>query len=79
MFVWKASRTNQVRDNASAADTLDGMLSRLGLLLAVNKRDVGYMDVDEVALASLVLELGQSLDERHALDITNRTALESKC
>lgn len=51
------------------------MLRRLGFLFPVDHRNVRDMDIDEVALAHIVAELGQGLDERHALDISNRTTL----
>jgi hypothetical protein len=34
------------------------------------------MDVDEVAPANLVSELGQRLNERHALDVAHRSTLD---
>lgn len=67
--------TDQVWDDAGTANTFDGVLSRLCLLLAIYERDIGHMDIDEVVLASLVLKLGQSLNERHAFDITNSATL----
>lgn len=53
------------------------MLGRLRLLLAVDDRNVRDVNVDEVVLASPVTELGESLNERHALNITNSTTLWS--
>lgn len=67
--------TNQVRNETSTPDALDGVLSRLRLLLAVDDRDVRDVDVDEVVFASPVTELGEGLHERHALNITNSAAL----
>lgn len=52
------------------------MLRRLGLLLSVDDGNVGNMDVDKVALAGSLTELGQGLNKGHALDITDGTSLE---
>lgn len=67
--------TDQVGNETSTPDALDSVLGRLRLLLAVDDRDVRDVDVDKVVLASSVTELGEGLNERHALNITDSTAL----
>lgn len=39
--------------------------------------DIGDVNIQEVAFANFVAELCQCLHERHALDVTNGTALEA--
>lgn len=51
------------------------MLSRFGLLLAVDNRNIGDVDVDEVILASLMPKLSECFNKGHALDITNSATL----
>lgn len=55
------------------------MLGRLSLLLSVDHWDVGDVDVDKVSLARLVSQLGEGLNERHALDITHSATLPDTC
>lgn len=47
------------------------MLGGFRLLLSVDGGHVRHMDGHEVCATSLVAQLGQSLDEGHALDITD--------
>ena len=54
------------------------MLSGFCLLLAVPDRNVGDVNIDEVASASFMSKLGERLNERHALDIADSAALEKK-
>lgn len=61
--------------NSRLTGSTNGVLRRLGLLLSVNDGNVGNVNVDKVALASSLTELGQCLNEGHALDITDGTSL----
>lgn len=65
--------THQIRNQARAADGFDSLLSRLRLLLPINDRHVRDMDLQKVVPARTASELCHSLNERHALDITNGT------
>ena len=65
-----------VRLDADGAELLDAVLRRLRLELA-SGRDVRQqrdMDVEGVVLADFLLDLADGLEERLALDITDRTA-----
>jgi hypothetical protein len=63
--------TYKIGYQAIAANRLDRMLSRLGLLLSVNGGHVGNVNVHKVHAPGLVSQLSQRLDERHALDIAD--------
>lgn len=63
--------TYEIGYQAIAANRLDRMLSGLGLLLSVNGGHVGNMNVHKVHAPGLVSQLGQRLDERHALNIAD--------
>ena len=65
-----------VRLDADSAQFLDAMLRRLRLELT-GSRDIRQqrdMDVEGVVLADFLLDLADGLEERLALDITDRTA-----
>lgn len=61
----------QVRNEARTTDRLDGLLSGLRLLLAIDDRHVRYVNLQEVVLAGTTAQLCHSLNERHALNVTN--------
>ena len=65
--------THQIRNQTRAADSLNGLLSRLRLLLSIDDRHVRDVDLQEVVPARTAPELRHSLDERHALDIADST------
>ena len=61
----------QVGNEARTTDRFDGLLSRFRLLLAIDDRHVRYVNLQEVVLAGTTAQLCHSLNERHALDVTN--------
>jgi len=61
--------------NSRLTGSTNRVLRRLGLLLSVDDGNVGNVNVDKVALASSLTELGQRLNEGHALNITDGTSL----
>jgi hypothetical protein len=63
--------TYQIRNQTITPHRLDRLLRRLRLLLSVNDRHVTNVDLHEVVLSSSSPQLAHSLDERHALNITN--------
>lgn len=67
----RGCRTDQIWDQTSGADGLDGLLRRLRLLLAMNDRDVGDVDLQKIIPSSPAPQTRHGLDERHALDVSN--------
>jgi hypothetical protein len=63
--------TYQIWNHAVAAHRLDGVLCGLGLLLAVDDGHVRDVDLHEVVTAGAPSKLSHSLDERHALHVTD--------
>lgn len=62
-----AAASNDIRNQAVAANRLDGMLRRLCFLLPVYCGNIGHMDGHEVARAGFVAQLCKCLDEWHLL------------
>ena len=69
-----AAAGEEIGDDARAADRLDGMLGRLGLLLSVDGGHEGDVDAEEVGLGGYVSELGEGFDEGHGLDVADGSA-----
>ena len=67
-----APTRHEVRVKTGASHTLDAVLGGLGLELAVDNRDEADVNVEKVAAPGAPAELRQGLDERHALDISDR-------
>lgn len=65
------SQTYQIRNQTVTPHSLDGLLRRLRLLLAMNDRHIRDVDLHEVVLSRPSPQLAHRLDERHALDIAH--------
>ena len=78
LFEVRADRLLRAADDRVGLDAdrpqrMHGVLSGLGLgLLAANHGDQRAMDVEDVLTADIVLELADRLEERQALDVTDR-------
>jgi hypothetical protein len=57
----------------STTDRLDRLLCRLRLLLAVDHRHVGNVNLQEIVLARTPPQMRHSLDKGHALDVADGT------
>jgi hypothetical protein len=70
----KKKGTDQVGQQAEAAQSVHGRLRRLCFLLAVHVRDERDVDERKVLVADAELELSHRLYERRGLDIADRSA-----
>ena len=66
-----AAARNQVGHQTGRANGPDGHLCRLRLLLAVDRGNVGDVDLHEVLRCAVVPEFAKCLDKGHALNVTN--------
>lgn len=66
--------TYQIGDQTITPNRLDGLLCRLGLLLAMDDRHVRDVDLHKVVLARPSPQLTHGLDEGHALDVADGAA-----
>ena len=66
--------TYHVRDQTSAANSLDSHLSWLCLLFSMNDWDIADVDLHEVVPASSYPQLSERFHERHTLDVTDSTS-----
>ena len=67
-------QTYQIRYQTIAPHSLDSLLCGLRLLLSVNDGHIRDVDLHEIILARPSPQLAHSLDEGHALNITDRTS-----
>jgi hypothetical protein len=66
--------TYQIRNQTITPHRLDSLLRGLRLLLAVDNRDIGDVNLHEVVLARTSPELAHGLNKGHALDIAYGTS-----
>jgi hypothetical protein len=64
-------RPHQVRNQSCSTNVSDGLLRRLCLLLALNHRDQGYVNLHKVPFPSPSFQLTHGLDERSALNVAD--------
>jgi hypothetical protein len=61
----------QIRNQSCPSDISNRLLSRLGLLLSLDHRDQGDVNLQKVSLPSTSFQLSHGLNEGRALDIAN--------
>jgi hypothetical protein len=70
--VYLTTASDQIGNQARATDRLDSLLCWLRLLLAVDERHIGNVDLQEIVLSSTTAQLGHGLNKGHALDVAYR-------
>jgi hypothetical protein len=69
--VSKSTQPVSLPAHTRTTDSLDRLLRRLRLLLAVDDGHVRNVDLEEIVLAGAAAQMRHGLDEGHALDVTD--------